>query len=213
MINLAFTYHQPCGCNIAGQVRRAAGQPGGPGGKAGGAASAAGGGPPAADRGTNAALPASVGGPNKLLPFPDPGTQEPPPSLFAPPPIPVLAPVQAPVSILPVALACAAILQVLITTLGLCADAVSGFKPDSRYQPSTGSFSTPRLASLLDLPHAVVRVASSTVVGLLLVAARADVAGALRADATGASAALLDVRGGAAVRLVSVGARWGLWDP
>jgi hypothetical protein len=65
MINLAFTYHQPCGCNIAGQVRRAAGQPSGPGGKAGG-------GPPAVDRGTDAALPASVGGPNRLLLFLDP---------------------------------------------------------------------------------------------------------------------------------------------
>jgi hypothetical protein len=139
-----------------------------------------------------------------------PGTQEPPPSLFAPPPIPVLAPVQAPVSILPVALACAAILQVLITSLGLCAGVVSGFEPDSRYQPSTGSFSTPRLASLLDLPHIAVRVASSTVAGLLLMAARANTAGALWVDAAGASTALLDVRGGVAVRLVSVGARWGL---
>jgi hypothetical protein len=72
MINLAFTYHQPCGYNIAGQVRRAVGQPGGPGGKAGGAASATGGGPPAADRGTDAALLASVGGPDRLLPFLDP---------------------------------------------------------------------------------------------------------------------------------------------
>jgi hypothetical protein len=138
-----------------------------------------------------------------------PGTQE-PPLLFAPPPIPVPAPVQAPVSILLVALACAAILQVLITSLGLCAGAIGGFEPDSRYQPSTGSFSTPRLASLLDLPHAAVRVASSTVAGLLLVAARADVAGALRVDVAGALAALLDVQGSAAVRLVSVGARWGL---
>jgi hypothetical protein len=139
-----------------------------------------------------------------------PGTQEPPPSLFAPPPILVPAPVQAPVSILPIALACVAILQVLITSLGLCAGAIGRFEPDSRYQPSTRSFSTPRLASLLDLPHTAVRVASSTVVGLLLVAAHANVAGALQVDAAGASAALLDVRGGAAVRLVSVGARWGL---
>jgi hypothetical protein len=72
MINLAFTYHQPCGCNITGQVRRAAGQPSGLGGKAGGAASAVGGGPPAADHGTDAALPASVGGPDRLLPLLDP---------------------------------------------------------------------------------------------------------------------------------------------
>jgi hypothetical protein len=100
--------------------------------------------------------------------------------------------------------------QVLITSLGLCAGAVGGFEPDSRYQASTGSFSTLQLASLLDLPHAAVRVASSTVAGLLLVAACADAAGALRVDAAGASVALLDVRGGAAVRLVSVGARWGL---
>jgi hypothetical protein len=66
-----------------------------------------------------------------------PGTQEPPALLFAPPP----APVPAPVSILLVALACAAILQVLITSLGLCAGTVGGFEPDSRWQPSTGSFS------------------------------------------------------------------------
>jgi hypothetical protein len=72
MIHVAFTYHQPCGCNIASQVRRVVGQPGGPGGEVGGAASAAGGGPPVADGGTDGALPASVGGPDRLLPVPDP---------------------------------------------------------------------------------------------------------------------------------------------
>jgi hypothetical protein len=117
----------------------------------------------------------------------------------------VSAPVPAPVSILPIALACVVILQVLITSLGLCGGTVGGFEPDSRWQPSTGSFSTAQLASLPDLPHAAVRVASSIVAGLLLVSARAN--------AAGASAALLDVRGGAAGRVVSVGARWGLWDP
>jgi hypothetical protein len=61
-----------------------------------------------------------------------PGTQELPPSLFAEPPLPVPAPVPGPVSILPVALVCAAILQVLITSLGLCAGSVGGFEPDSR---------------------------------------------------------------------------------
>ena len=48
-----------------------------------------------------------------------PGSQEPPPSIFAPPPVPVPIPVHAPgsnpVSILSVALTCAAIHGVLIT--------------------------------------------------------------------------------------------------
>jgi hypothetical protein len=48
-----------------------------------------------------------------------PGSQEPPPSIFAPPPVPVPIPVHAPgpilVSILVVALTCAAIHGVLIT--------------------------------------------------------------------------------------------------
>jgi hypothetical protein len=41
-------------------------------------------------------------------------------------------PIHAPVSILPFALACAAILQVLITSLVLCAGSVRGFVPDSK---------------------------------------------------------------------------------
>jgi hypothetical protein len=71
---------------------------------------AARGGPPAADRGTDAALPALVGGPDRLLSFLDPGNAGASSLALPPPPIPVTAPVQAPVSILPVALACAAIL-------------------------------------------------------------------------------------------------------
>jgi hypothetical protein len=61
--------------------------------------------------------------------FPD--EQELPPSLFAAPPLPVPAPVHASVSILPFALAFAAILQVLIKSLVLCTGSVSGFEPDS----------------------------------------------------------------------------------
>jgi hypothetical protein len=62
--------------------------------------------------------------------FPD--EQEIPPSLFTAPPLPVPAPVHAPVSIFPFALACAAILQVLITSLVLCVCSVGGFEPDSK---------------------------------------------------------------------------------
>jgi hypothetical protein len=62
MIHLGFTYHQPCGCNIAGQVPTAAGPPGGPEH-----------GPPAAAGGSDAVLPASVGGPSRLRPVPAPG--------------------------------------------------------------------------------------------------------------------------------------------
>jgi hypothetical protein len=145
--------------------------------------------------------------------FPD--EQELPPSLFAAPPLPVPAPVHATVSILPFALACAAILQVLITSLVLCAGSVGGFEPDSRCYPSTGSFST--APDLPDLPHATVHVGSSTVAGLLLVGGT---------DAAGASPALLALRLIAGVRVdsaaatvtatarvVCVGARWGRWDP
>jgi hypothetical protein len=58
--------------------------------------------------------------------------QELPPSLFAAPQLLVPHPVHALVSILPFALACAAILQVLITSLVLSAGSVGGFEPDSR---------------------------------------------------------------------------------
>ena len=62
-----------------------------------------------------------------------PGMQqhELPASIFAPPPFPVPTPIATPVSILPVALACAAILQVLMRSLILCAGTVGGFEPDS----------------------------------------------------------------------------------
>jgi hypothetical protein len=129
------------------------------------------------------------------------GTQEPPPSLFAPPPVPLPVPAPGPVSIFPVALAYAAILQVLITSLGLCAGTVGGFEPDSRCQPSTGSFSTAWLATLPELPHAAVRLASSTVVG------------ALRACKLPVAAAGALLAAAVASELVVVGARWGLWDP
>lgn len=69
MMYLAFKYHQPCWCNIAGHGPRAAGQPGGPGGYPG----AAGCGPSGAAGGTYAALPETVGGPVPTLPGPDPG--------------------------------------------------------------------------------------------------------------------------------------------
>jgi hypothetical protein len=62
--------------------------------------------------------------------FPD--EQELPPSLFVAPPLPVPAPVHTSVSILPFSLACAAILQVLITSLVLCVGSVGGFEPESR---------------------------------------------------------------------------------
>ena len=56
-------------------------------------------------------------------------------------------------------------------------------------------------------------MASSTVAaGVLLVAAGADAAGALRACKR-PCAALLALRYGRAVGLVSIRARWGLWDP
>jgi hypothetical protein len=120
--------------------------------------------------------------------------------------VPAPIPVPDPVSILPVALACAAILQVLITLLGLCADTIRGFEPDSRCQPSTRSFSTVGLASLPDLPHVAVHVASSTVAaGVLLMAAGADTAGA---SSTVAAGVLLALWYGRVVGLDSVRARW-----
>jgi hypothetical protein len=146
--------------------------------------------------------------------FPD--EQELPPSLFAAPPLPVPAHVHASVSILTFALTCAAIMQVLITSLVLCAGSVGRFEPDSRCYPSTGSFST--TPDLPDLPHTAVHVGSTTIAGLLLVAGGAD--------AAGASPALLSLRLAAGVRVdsatstvttiarvVCVGARWGRWDP
>jgi hypothetical protein len=107
MMYIRFTYHQSCGCNIAG-----------------GAASSAG----AAHREHLAAIAQHY---QRQLVDQIPGTQEPPPSLFAPPPVPLPVPVPGPVSIFPVALACAVILQVLIISLGLCAGTVGGFEPDS----------------------------------------------------------------------------------
>jgi hypothetical protein len=68
--------------------------------------------------------------------FPD--EQELPPSLFAAPPLPVPPPVHAPMSILSFALACAAILQVLITSLVLCAGSVGGFEPTPGASPPLG---------------------------------------------------------------------------
>jgi len=69
MMYLAFKYHQPFWCNIAGHGPRAAGGPGSPGGYPG----AAGCGPSGAATGTYAALPETVGGPVPTLPGPDPG--------------------------------------------------------------------------------------------------------------------------------------------
>ena len=69
MMYLAFKYHQPFWCNIAGHGPRAAGGPGSPGGYPG----AAGCGPSGAAAGTYAALPETVGGPVPTLPGPDPG--------------------------------------------------------------------------------------------------------------------------------------------
>jgi hypothetical protein len=94
---------------------------------------------------------------------------------------------------------------VLMRSLVLCAGTVGGFEPDSsKWQPSTGPFSTARVPGSPDLPDSGLHVAryrsSST-----------DGAGALWAyKRPSAGAALLDVLGSAAVRVVSVGARWGL---
>jgi hypothetical protein len=66
---LAFKYHQPCCCNIAGHGPRATGQPGGPGGYPGVAGCA----PSGAASGTYAALPETVGRPVPTLLGPDPG--------------------------------------------------------------------------------------------------------------------------------------------
>jgi hypothetical protein len=92
--------HIPCGCNIAGHV------PGDDAGPAGGQ-----------DAAHQQSLAAMAGHYQRQIAdlagfvkskFPD--EQELPPSLFAAPPLPVPPPVHTPVSILPFALACAAIL-------------------------------------------------------------------------------------------------------
>jgi hypothetical protein len=63
-----------------------------------------------------------------------PGKQEPPASIFAPPlVVPLPVPLSGQVSTMPVALACTASLQVLITPLGLCAGTVGGFELDSKW--------------------------------------------------------------------------------
>jgi hypothetical protein len=99
--------HIPCGCNIAGQV------PGDDAGPAGGP----GRGPPAELSGNGRAYQRQIADLAGFVKSKFPDEKELPPSLFAAPPLPVPAPVHAPVSILPFALPCAAILQVLITSL------------------------------------------------------------------------------------------------
>jgi hypothetical protein len=70
-----------------------------------------------------------------------------------------------------------------------------------RVPASTGSFSTAWLATLPELPHAAVRLASSTI------------AGALQAYKLPVAAVGALLAAAAASELVVVGARWGLWDP
>ena len=131
-----------------------------------------------------------------------------PPSLFAPPPIP---PFPALISILPVALACAGILHVLMRSLVLYVGTVSGFEPDSRCQLSTGPFSTARVPGLPHLPDTAVPLADADLPAAtgVLVPTSTDATGVLVSASTAAAGALRACKCLSsellACRLVSVG--------